>query len=237
MWPDADAIMISRSNSRPRILERFSLSALPFAIGRRARALLERFRRDERGSYVLAVALMTPVLAGIAGLGTETAWWLYKHKNMQGAVDSGAVSAATAASNLAAEANSVIAAYGYANGVNSTTVTVNQPPSSGNYTTSPQAVEVILSQPQQRLLSSLFGTDLVPIPARAVALGNSGTGCVLALDATASPAVSVKGGAVLNLIGCNLYDNSSGSPALDVNGSASVSANMVSAVGTVSGAS
>ena len=238
MWPDADAIMISRSNCRARILERLSLSALPFAIGRRrARALLQRFRRDERGSYVLAVALMTPVLAGIAGLGTETVWWLYKHKNMQGAVDSGAVSAATAASNLVAEANSVMAAYGYANGVNSTTVTVNQPPSSGNYMTSPQAVEVILSQPQQRLLSSLFGTDPVSISARAVALGNSGTGCVLSLDATASPAVSVKGGAVLNLIGCNLYDNSSGSPALDVNGSASVSANMVSTVGTVSGTS
>ena len=111
--------MISRSNCRAPILERFSLTALPFAVRRRrARALLERFRRDERAADVLAVALMTPVLIGIAGLGTETVWWLYKHKNMQGAVDSGAVSAATAASNLAAEANPVIAAYGYANGVN-----------------------------------------------------------------------------------------------------------------------
>lgn len=184
---------------------------------------------------MLAVSLMAPVLIGIAGLGTEAVWWLYKHKNMQSAADSGAVSAATAGTNLSAEANSVMAAYGYANGVNSVTVAVNQPPSSGNYATSPQAVEVIVTQPQQRLLSSLFGTGSVSISARAVALGNFGTGCVLSLDQTASPGVSVKGGAALNLINCNLYDNSSGSPALTVTGTASVNANMVSVVGTVSG--
>jgi Flp pilus assembly protein TadG len=199
--------------------------------------LLDRFRRDESGSYALVVALMTPVLVGAAGLGTEVVWWLYKHKNMQGAADSGAVSAATAGMNLAAEANSVTAAYGYANGANDVTVTVNQPPSSGNYAATPQAVEVIISQSQQRLLSALFGTDPVVISARAVALGNAGTGCVLALDPTASPSVAVKGGAQLNLINCNLYDNSSGGPALTVTGTASVNANMVSTVGTVSGAS
>jgi hypothetical protein len=227
------------SNCRAQFSERLDIiSASPLVIGRLPqRGLLDRFKRDERGSYVLVVALMMPVLVGTAALGTEAVWWLYKHKNMQGAADSGAVSAATAGMNLTAEANSVTAAYGYANGVNSVAVTVNQPPSSGNYTRTLQAVEVIVSQQQQRLLSSLFGTDPVVISARAVALGNGGTGCVLALDPTASPAVAVKGGAQLNLIGCNLYDNSSGGPALDVTGTASVNANMVSVVGTVSGAS
>jgi Flp pilus assembly protein TadG len=228
------------SNCRARSSQRpdFISASPPPAIGRSPRSdLLERFWRDESGTYVLVVALLTPMLIGVAGLGTEVVWWLYKHKNMQGAADSGAVSAATAGMNLSAEANSVTAAFGYANGANGVMVTVNQPPSSGNYTATPQAVEVLISQPQQRLLSALFGTDPVVISARSVALGNSGTGCVLALDPTASPSVAVKGGAQLSLINCNLYDNSGGGPALTVTGTASVSANMVSSVGTVSGAS
>jgi len=100
-----------------------------------------------------------------------------------------------------------------------------------------QAVEVIVSQPQQRLLSSLFGSGLVPITARAVALPNSGTGCVLALNKTASSAVNVSGSNQLNLIKCNLYSNSGASPSLNVSGNAAVSANQVGVVGDVSGAS
>ena len=166
---------------------------------------------------------MMPVLVGAASLGTEVGWWLYKHKNMQSAADSGAVSAATAGSNLMAEANAVTATYGYVNAMNNVTITVNQPPKTGNYASNVQAVEVIVSQPQQRLLSSLFGSDPVLITARAVALQNSGTGCVLALNSTASPAVNVGGSNKLNLINCNLYSNSSASPSLNVSGSATVS--------------
>ncbi|OAE99057.1 hypothetical protein AYJ54_33915 [Bradyrhizobium centrolobii] len=181
-----------------------------------------------------------PVLVGTAGLGTEVGWWYYKHKNMQSAADSGAVSAATAVAgggDMAAEANAVTANYGYANAVNNVTIIVNQPPKSGSYASNLQAIEVIVSQPQQRLLSSLFGSDPVGITARAVALPNSGTGCVLALNSTASPAVNVSGSNQLNLIKCNLYSNSSASPSLNVSGSAAVSANQVGVVGDVSGAS
>src|SRR6266540_1398649 len=114
--------------------------------------LFRRFLRDQSGSYVILSALLMPVLVGTAGLGTEVGWWCYKHKNMQSAADSGAVSAATAGSNLTVEANSVTATYGYANGLNNVTVTVNRPPSSGNFTSNPEAVEVIVGQPQPRLL-------------------------------------------------------------------------------------
>ncbi|MEK9279703.1 MULTISPECIES: pilus assembly protein TadG-related protein [unclassified Bradyrhizobium] len=206
----------------------------------RTAGLFRQFARDQSGSYVIISALLMPVLVGTAGLGTEVGWWYYKHKNMQSAADSGAVSAATAASagtDLLSEANAVTANYGYTNAVNNVTVTVNQPPKTGNFTSNPQAVEVIVSQPQPRLLSALFGSDPVLITARAVALPNSGTGCVLALNASASPAVNVSGGNQLNLIKCNLYSNSSASPSLNVAGSASVSANQVGVVGDVSGAS
>jgi Flp pilus assembly protein TadG len=199
--------------------------------------LLQRFLRDQSGSYAIVVGLLMPVLIGTAGLGTEVAWWLFKHKNMQSAADSGAVSAATAGTNLNAEANSVTASYGYANGVNNVTVTVNQPPSTGNYASTPQAVEVIVSQPQSRLLSALFGNGPVLITARSVAVPNSGTGCVLALDPTAGSAVAVSGSNNLNLINCNLYSDSNAAPSLNVSGTARVSANQVGAVGTISGTS
>ena len=178
-----------------------------------------------------------PVLVGAAGLGTEAGVWYYKHKNMQSAANSGAVSAATAGSNLTAEANAITASYGYANGVSNVAVAVNQPPRTGNYGSNPQAIEVIVSQPQRRLLSALFGTAPVLIKARAVALPNAGTGCVLALNSSASPAVKASGGNDLNLVNCNLYSNSSASPSLDVSGSATVKANQVGVVGDISGAS
>jgi len=229
----------------PRRLCSHSFDA-PFGPERHARrreravSLLERFARDQSGSYVIISALLMPVLVGTAGLGTEVGWWYYKHKNMQSAADSGAVSAATAASagtDPSSEAKAVTANYGYANGANNVTVTVNQPPKTGNHTSNSQAIEVIVSQPQQRLLSALFGSDPVLITARSVALPNSGTGCVLALNSSASPAVNVSGGNQLNLIKCNLYSNSSASPSLNVAGSASVAANQVGVVGDVSGAS
>ena len=204
----------------------------------RTTGLLQRFARDQSGSYVIISALLMPVLVGTAGLGTEVGWWYYKHKNMQSAADSGAVSAATAVSagsDLVYEAYAVTANYGYTNGTDKVTVSVNQPPKTGNYASNAQAIEVVVSQPQQRLLSALFGSDPVLITARAVALPNSGTGCVLALNSGASPAVNVSGGNQLNLIKCNLYSNSSASPSLNVAGSASVSANQVGVVGDVSG--
>jgi Flp pilus assembly protein TadG len=200
-------------------------------------SLLRRFAADRSGSYVIISALLMPVLVGTAGLGTEAGLWYYKHKNMQSAADSGAVSAATAGSNLAAEANAVTAFYGYANGVNNVAVTINQPPKTGNYASKPEAIEVIVSQPQQRLFAALFGSEPVLITARSVAVPNAGTGCVLALNSSISPAVKVSGSNTLKLNKCNLYSNSSGSPSLDVSGSATVSANLVGVVGDISGAS
>jgi Putative Flp pilus-assembly TadE/G-like len=207
----------------------------------RGRRLLNSFLSDQSGSYVLVVALMMPVLVGTAGLGTEVVWWLYTHKDMQSAADSGAVSAATAGSNLFAEANSVTASYGYANGVNNVTVTVSQPPIDNpplpNPPYPPEAIEVIVSQPQPRMLSSLFGSGPVVITAKAVAKPKSGTGCVLGLDPTASSTVAVSGSNNLNLINCNLYSDSNAAPSLNVSGTARVSANQVGAVGTISGTS
>jgi hypothetical protein len=203
---------------------------------------LFRFIRDDSGSYAIVAAVAMPLIVGAAGLGTEASWWFYSQKNMLSAADSAAVSAATlrasTATGVTVEGNGVAAAYGFVNGAGGATVTVNNPPTSGTYVAAPHAVEVIITQTQNRLFSSIFSTGQVTLTARAVALlSNAANGCVLALDKTANPAVAVKGSAHVNLMGCSLYDNSNGTSALNVTGSATVSAATVNVVGGISGTS
>jgi Flp pilus assembly protein TadG len=172
-------------------------------------SLVSRFRRDQSGSYVIIFAPLMPVLVGVAGLGAEYGLWVYKQHSMLSAADSGAVSAATAGTNIALEANAVTATYGFVNGVNGTTVTVNQPPQSGTQTNNFSAVEVIVQQTQPRLLSALFGSTPIQISGRAVAVATpGGAGCVLALDRGASGAITMQGSTQVNLSGCSLGEHS-----------------------------
>lgn len=203
-----------------------------------SKALLLRFARDNCGTYLIIGALMMPVLVGFVGLGTDYGLWVYTHQSAQSATDSAAVSAATGnTADLTVQANAVASSYGFVNGAKGATVTVNQPPKSGAYTSVSNAVEVIVTQQKAPLFSSLFIANAVTISARSVAIPNIGTGCVIALDSTASGAVTVPGTSAINLNNCNLYDNSNNSSALNVSGSGSISALSVGVVGGISGAS
>lgn len=197
--------------------------------------LFDWFKRDRSGSYPIIAAFIMPVLIGFAGLGAEYGLWVYRHQTLLSAADSAAVSAATAGGNFLAEASGVAASYGFVNGVNGVTVTVNQPPQSGTHKSAPGAVEVVVQQQQPRLFSALYGSSQVTVAARAVALRNGGTGCVLALNRTAGGAVSTQGNAQVALQGCSLYGNSSSASALSVTGSSTISASFVGVVGGISG--
>jgi hypothetical protein len=124
-----------------------AMSAMRDAAGRAVFALasgscreLRRFRRDQSGVYLIIAGLMMPLLVGLVGLGTDATLWYNKHRAMQDAADAGAVSAATAFSNgvgkslVTSQANAVASSYGFINGTNNVTVTVNQPPLSGTHT-------------------------------------------------------------------------------------------------------
>jgi len=188
--------------------------------------LFVRFRKDQVGNIAILAALTLPVLVGFAGLGTEGALWYYTHHQMQDAADSAAISAATAYSgssgtNITTQADGVTALYGYTDGSGGTTVVVNRPPSQGRYTSRSGAVEVIVSQPQTRILSALWSSSsTVTITARAVALANAGVGCVLALNPHAAASASEQGSVAISLNSCSLYDNSDASNAVSVGGSA-----------------
>jgi len=204
---------------------------------------LSRLWRDKSGNYVMITALMAPVLLGGAGLATEGGLWYYVHQSAQGAADSSALSAANQASlnnnvSPTTQARSVAATYGYVNGTAGATVTVNRPPAAGAYTGNNQAIEVIVTTQQARLLSSIFATGPVTLMGRAVALpGNAGTGCVLSLNPAASGGVTSKGTSGITLNQCSVYDDSSDTSALVNGGSATIDALSVNVVGQISGGS
>jgi len=166
------------------------------------------FRKDQIGNIAILTALTLPVLVGFAGLGSEGALWYYTHHQMQDAADSAAISAATAYSgssgtSITTQADGVTALYGFTDGSSGTSVTVNRPPSQGRYTSRSGAVEVIVSQPQTRLLSALWSSSsTVTITARAVALANAGVGCVLALNPHAAASASEQGSVTISLNSC-----------------------------------
>jgi len=203
------------------------------------REFLRRFRRDQSGGYLVIAGLMMPVLVGFVGLGTDATLWLYKHRAMQSAADSGAFSAATAYINntktqagLASQAKAVTGSYGFVDGANNVSVTVNWP-----YDARRGSVEVIVQQPQTPMFAALFLKDVV-VRAHAVALGApaiAGTGCVLALDSNAAGAITSQGSSNVVLDGCSLASNSNSSSALTIGGSAQIKALSVSVVGGISG--
>lgn len=222
-------------HSRPRPAR---ARRVPAGIFRNARlaALVRRFRRDDSGVYAVLTALAMPVLVGAVAFGTDEGMLLYRHRQMQHAADSSALTAAAAFSAGAAitdQANAVAAEYGYLTGTNST-VTVHQPPTSGPNQGNPEAIEVIISQSQPRLFSAIWGTAPVSVTARAVALPAQQV-CVLALDPTASGAFKAQGSVDVSLVKCAVNDDSNDANAMAVGGSSRVSAQFVGVVGGISG--
>jgi len=201
---------------------------------------------DRGGATLITLALSLSVIAGFAGLGTEAANWYLTKRAMQGAADAAASTAAAslaagakASSTLITEAKSIAAAHNFTDGSNGTTVTVNYPPTSGNYQSSP-AIEVFIRQPQQGLISTLFLPEGPAISVRAVALANTsltGQACVVALDpSNTATTTSTTGSTALNFPGCALYVNSPSPNAVTLTGGATINAAVAYIVGGVSGA-
>lgn len=156
------------------------------ASNRRSCKLGRRFGGSRRGSVAVIFAITMPVMIGFIGLTVEVGMWLLVKRAMQGAADAAAYSAAIAAAvgnvPYATEATSVAAQDGYTNGTNGVTVTVNSPPKYGNYTSNGGAIEVIIQQPQQLMLSAMLpGVTAPTISARATAIKPVGA-CIIALN-------------------------------------------------------
>ena len=210
---------------------------MPFSIA----GLSRTPKSGRRGSVAIQIGILMTILIGMAGLGTEIPYLMFKQRQMQTAADSAALSAGVALARgypfVDTEAKGVAAALGFVKGSGDTAVTVNNPPLSGSYTTNSSAIEVIITQPQTLKLAGLLGVSLYNLTARSVALaGSSGGGyCILATDPIGQgwsvSGVGLWGGVTLTMTGCGMAVNSSGSGALTLNSGGTLNAPLVSIVG------
>ncbi|HUK58448.1 MAG TPA: pilus assembly protein TadG-related protein [Stellaceae bacterium] len=199
---------------------------------------LARFFSDRKGGVAVLTAVAMTGLLGAAGLGTEATLWYVAKRDMQAAADAAAFSAATAeaaganSTAFTAAADAIASQYGFTNGANGVVVAVNNPPSSGGYTTNGQAVEVVISQTQTMLFSRVFMSTAPTIGSRAVGLpGSVSGGCVMALDRGSVTDVSDSGTSTLNLNDCSMIVNSSSSHALTLSGNVTINAESADIVG------
>ena len=190
---------------------------------------------DRSGAVMIFGAIALAALTGFAGLAVDAAVWETSKLNMQGAADAAAYSAAialAAGSNPTTNAKGVTAQMGLVDGQAGVAVAVNRPPTQGKYAGNSQAIEVIVSAPEQTYFSKLYLSSTPIGAARAVALrGVGGSSCVLALDGSASGAVSAQGSTQVDLAGCNLQVDSSSSSAVSLGGNSALTADALSVDG------
>src|SRR5580704_3030381 len=164
-----------------------------------ARMTWRRLWRDESGS-VMSFLVVVPVLMGAVAVGVETGELYRTKRQMQSAADDAAL--AGSIDRLAGKNNTTITATaryeaqrnGFQDGVNSVSVTVNAPPTSGSNVSTAGAVEVVITKPQ----SLTFGAALnFTMRARSVAAQGSYSsttsspeGCLVALTPANEQGVS-----------------------------------------------
>lgn len=185
--------------------------------------------QDRKGSIFVIVGVAIPVLLGVLGLGADAGIWYANKRAAQTQTDAAAISGAFEKAKLHTAANIIAAAQkeairnGFTNAAPNI-LTIHNPPTSGPHTGDVKAVEVVMST-KQSLLFSQFFLDNVVVKTRAVAsVQTTGTACVLALDPTASSALTNSGSVTVNMPGCVMAANSTSNSAINLQGSATVSA-------------
>lgn len=207
-----------------------------------AKSLFRAFFADRAGTIAIFSALLMPIVVGGFGLGGEASYWYFAQRKLQNAAD---VAAYAAAAQLRTNRDqvkideAVLAAAtktGYKTAIG--TVVTNWPAVSGVYAGDENAVEIILRENHPRLFTAIFASGTVPISSRAVAHLQQGFAtCILALDRSASGAVTFTGSSDATLEGCNVHANSTADDAVTVSGGGIVNTPCVSSVGEVSATS
>lgn len=207
----------------------------------RAPAILRticQLTHDRRGTTAVVFVLSLPVFIGFAGLGVETGLWYLMQRQLQMAADLasyvGAVEYRSGSNKNEVQSKSVFEAEIHGFDSTSGTAVVNVPPQSGTHQNQ-RAVEVLLSQPIERVFSQLFNTSPLILNVRAVsAFDQEGTACILALDTWASDAVIFIGNPTATFSDCNIMSNSLADDSITIAGSADVTVPCVISAGGTS---
>lgn len=121
-------------------------------------------RRTHRrsGAVLATVAVALPVMIGVVGLVIDTSILLATHRNLQSVADSAATSAAMAiyqGGNAASATSAATVAVQSDNALANATITVNAPPTSGQYAGVAGYVEVTVTQQASTYFVQILGAS------------------------------------------------------------------------------
>jgi len=188
---------------------------------------------------MVLMAVASLVVIAIIGLSVDIGSLFHLYETMQTAADSAAVAGAKglqASGNATAAADQDASLNGFTNGSAGVTITVNNPPASGEYEGNNNYVQVQISQPEPTYFLSLLGISSLTISTEAAATMGSAPGCIYSLDPNDSGSlglVTISGGATVKT-GCGIIVDSGSSSAISVSGGGSIQAASVGIVGNYS---
>ncbi len=194
-------------------------------------------KRSSSGQILPVTAILISGMVALTGLVLDGGMIYNVKRRMQTAADAAAMGGAQElfrgnTSLVVAAARGDSSLNGFTHDVNSTTVTVNNPPVNGPRAGNNLFVEVIISRPVPTTFLRIVNRQYSTVKSRAVGgLVNYADGCVIALDPSARGALTVSGTSTLTS-GCGVMVDSTDNRALDVNGGACIYADEVGVSGS-----
>jgi hypothetical protein len=188
-----------------------------------------------RGTVAVIVAVCLTLLLTVVAVALDGGLLLEDRRRVQAAADAAALAAANdlyinyptykgvdSTGTAAKAAQTLAAANGFTNGDGNNTVVVNIPPLSGKFVGQAGYAEVIITHNQPRFFSSVIGSGLIPVKARAVARGmwtpfNNG---IIVLDPVGSQSLEANGNGNVTVVGSSIIVDSNSSTAAAAVGNA-----------------
>lgn len=196
-----------------------------------------KFWTNKKGNIAVMASLTMPIVIGGAGLGVETGYWYYEQLRLQQAADAAAFAAALEQRAGSTEEATLAKAIAMAteNGFDDAEGDLVLTTPSVLDTDETNSVDAELTREITRGFTALFGNEPVLIRVKATAAySTAGNACVLALDKSASPAITFAGTSGAQMQGCVVMANSIDDEAIVVDGSADVEAPCIMSVGGAS---
>jgi len=187
----------------------------------------------------MLVAVLLPVLLGVAGLAVDNGLLYAEKRGLQTASDAAALAAAHEWRNQNFSGYADVAREDAArNGFEAdddVEIDVNVPPLSGPRAGDANFVEIVIRKEMPLLFMRAFSDEPVILESRAVAGLVPSDPCIYVLDPHASNALAAVGTANISLDGCAIRVNSDHSTAARTTGGGTISASAVGIVGDYSG--
>lgn len=204
--------------------------------------MAELKKQKQRGFILIVTALSIITLVAIIGLVFDAGYLSWVRQRAQNAADAAAMGAMLDLKNSVALATAKTDGQtdaglnGFTNGTSNTTVTVNNPPVYGAYAGNSGYVEAIVQRQVPNLFLTIIGQNNTTVGARSTAAigGNGTSGCIYALDPTATRSLDLAGSNTITF-NCSAYSESNSSSAYYSEGSITLDLSNTAKVSVVGG--